>query len=122
MTSTTSTTTADALEARLVGTGFSAVVYEVEGKRVALIDQPKFIAEEGIERRQLVRGVERLVVRRPSLGAIRDAVHEETARIVALTRLSPVFSFSILSVFYGALRVPFLAYLRASVLGRSPGP
>ena len=55
MTSTTSTTTADALEARLVGTGFSAVVYEVEGKRVALIDQPKFVAEEGIERRQLVR-------------------------------------------------------------------
>ncbi len=72
--------------------------------------------------RLLLHGlIQKLAQRRPALRTIEKAVIEDGASIIFLTRLSPVLSFSILNVFYGAIRVPFVKYLAASVVGMLPG-
>jgi uncharacterized membrane protein YdjX (TVP38/TMEM64 family) len=68
--------------------------------------------------RRLVRRLQRS---RPGLVKVEEAVAREGWRIVFLTRLSPVFSFSILSGFYGAVRVPFWPYVGATFVGMLPG-
>ena len=60
-------------------------------------------------------------LRRAELGRIERAVAREGWKIVFLSRLSPVFSFSLLNVFYGAVRVPVGPYLLASFVGMLPG-
>lgn len=65
--------------------------------------------------------VDRFLGRNPRLGQLRDAVHREGWKIVFLTRLSPVFSFSILNFVFGAARIPLGPYLTATFLGMLPG-
>lgn len=55
------------------------------------------------------------------LAALQDAVTSDGWRLVFLTRLSPIFSFSLLNVFYGATRIRFSKYFLASALGMFPG-
>ena len=53
--------------------------------------------------------------------AIDNAVAEEGWRIVGLTRLSPIFSFSLLNYAYGLTRVSLKEYVLASWIGMMPG-
>jgi uncharacterized membrane protein YdjX (TVP38/TMEM64 family) len=79
------------------------------------------IAGYALGRGLLSRHVERLLVWKPSLRRVDHAVAKEGWKIVFLTRLSPVFSFSLLNGFYGAARVPFVPYLLATIAGILPG-
>jgi uncharacterized membrane protein YdjX (TVP38/TMEM64 family) len=65
--------------------------------------------------------VEQLVHRNPKLARLDQAVARDGWRLVFLTRLSPVFSFSILGVVYGASRVRFWPYFLATAAGMLPG-
>ena len=69
--------------------------------------------------RQLL--LNRLAKRRPQLRLLEAAVADGGWRIVFLTRLSPVFPFSLLGGFYGAVGVPFFPYIGATFLGMLPG-
>lgn len=53
--------------------------------------------------------------------AIDEAVAEEGWKIIALTRLSPVFPFNLLNYAYGLTRVTLPQYMLASWLGMMPG-
>jgi uncharacterized membrane protein YdjX (TVP38/TMEM64 family) len=53
--------------------------------------------------------------------AIDDAVAKEGWKIVGLTRLSPVFPFTLLNYAFGLTRVSFRDYLLASWIGMIPG-
>ena len=53
--------------------------------------------------------------------ALDDAVAKEGWRIVGLTRLSPVFSFTLLNYAYGLTRVSLREYFFASWIGMMPG-
>lgn len=53
--------------------------------------------------------------------AIDNAVAEEGWKIVGLTRLSPIFSFSLLNYAYGLTRVSLKEYVLASWIGMMPG-
>jgi uncharacterized membrane protein YdjX (TVP38/TMEM64 family) len=53
--------------------------------------------------------------------AVDRAVGEEGWRIVALTRLSPLFPFNLLNYFYGLTRVSFRGYVLASWVAMLPG-
>lgn len=58
---------------------------------------------------------------KPKFAAIDEAVGEEGAKIVFLTRLSPVFPFNLLNYAFGLTRVPFRHYFFASWIGMLPG-
>lgn len=53
--------------------------------------------------------------------AIDNAVADDGWRIVGLTRLSPVFSFTLLNYVYGLSRVSLKEYVLASWIGMMPG-
>ena len=72
--------------------------------------------------RLLLRGlVDRFLERSPRLRSIGQMVQSDAGWTVFLTRLSPVFSFSVLNAFYGALGVPFGRYLIATMAGTLSG-
>ncbi|KAF0124823.1 MAG: SNARE associated Golgi family protein [Elusimicrobia bacterium] len=72
--------------------------------------------------RHLARGwVEKKVAGSPAFAAIAAAVAEGGWRIVGLTRLSPVFPYTLLNYAYGLTKVPFKEYLLASWIGMMPG-
>jgi len=58
---------------------------------------------------------------RPRFAAIDAELARSGWRIVALTRLSPVFPFTILNYAYGATQVRFRDYVAATALGMAPG-
>lgn len=53
--------------------------------------------------------------------AVDEAVAGEGWRVVLLTRLSPVFPFTLLNYAFGLTRVPLRGYVLASALGMIPG-
>lgn len=57
----------------------------------------------------------------PRFAAIDQAVAEQGWRIVLLTRLSPVFPFTLLNYAYGLTRVRLADYVAASWIGMMPG-
>jgi uncharacterized membrane protein YdjX (TVP38/TMEM64 family) len=65
--------------------------------------------------------VERWAAKDPRFAAIDRAVGREGWKIVLLTRLSPVFPFTLLNYLYGLTRVGFGAYILASWIGMMPG-
>ncbi|MCP3918628.1 MAG: TVP38/TMEM64 family protein [bacterium] len=69
----------------------------------------------------LRRFVDRLMQRKPKLARIQRAVEREGWKIVFLSRLSPIFSFSLLNVFYGSVRVPFVPFVLSTLVGILPG-
>jgi uncharacterized membrane protein YdjX (TVP38/TMEM64 family) len=72
--------------------------------------------------RTLARGwVEAKVAASPKFRAIDQAVAENGFKIVLLTRLSPVFPFTLLNYAYGLTKVRFRDYLIASWVGMLPG-
>jgi uncharacterized membrane protein YdjX (TVP38/TMEM64 family) len=72
--------------------------------------------------RYLARGwVERRIGANPRFRAIDDAVAREGWKIVGLTRLSPVFPFSLLNYAFGLTRVSLRDYVVASWIGMLPG-
>lgn len=72
--------------------------------------------------RHLLRGrVSSWVEGRKRFEAVDRAVGEEGWRIVALTRLSPLFPFNMLNYFYGLTRVSFRGYVLASWVAMLPG-
>lgn len=72
----------------------------------------RHIARSRIEKK--IEGNERFA-------AIDNAVANEGWKIVGLTRLSPVFPFTLLNYAYGVTRVKFSHYLVASWIGMMPG-
>ncbi|MDF1826464.1 MAG: TVP38/TMEM64 family protein [Verrucomicrobiales bacterium] len=72
----------------------------------------RFIARSRVEKR--IQGNE-------TFAAIDGAVAREGWKIVALTRLSPIFPFALLNYAYGVTRVKFTHYLLASWIGMFPG-
>ena len=58
---------------------------------------------------------------KPSFAAVDRAVAAEGWMIVFLTRLTPVFPFTVLNYAYGLTGVPFRGYLLASATGILPG-
>src|SRR5207248_154182 len=72
--------------------------------------------------RTLARGwVEAKVAGSPKFRAIDQAVAENGFKIVLLTRLSPVFPFTLLNYAFGLTKVRFRDYLVASWVGMLPG-
>lgn len=67
------------------------------------------------------RAVERRVAANSAFAAVDEAVAREGWRIVLLTRLSPVFPFTLLNYGFGVTRVTFREYFLASWLGMLPG-
>jgi uncharacterized membrane protein YdjX (TVP38/TMEM64 family) len=67
------------------------------------------------------RRVEAWVKTNPKFNAIDEAVAKEGWKIVALTRLSPVFPFNFQNYAYGLTSVSFWQYAVASALGMIPG-
>ena len=65
--------------------------------------------------------MERWLAGRRKLSAVDRAVESQGWRVVALTRLSPVFPFNVQNYFYGLTAVPFLHYVFASLIGMLPG-
>jgi uncharacterized membrane protein YdjX (TVP38/TMEM64 family) len=65
--------------------------------------------------------VERWAAQDPRFAAIDQAVGREGWKIVLLTRLSPVFPFTLLNYLFGLTRVSFGAYILASWIGMMPG-
>jgi len=65
--------------------------------------------------------IEKRVASNPRFAAIDRAVGREGAKIVLLTRLSPVFPFNLLNYAFGLTRVHFLHYALASWIGMLPG-
>lgn len=57
----------------------------------------------------------------PKFAAVNGAVEQSGFKIVALTRLSPVFPFNVLNYLYGATKVKFKDYFFASWIGMLPG-
>lgn len=72
--------------------------------------------------RRLARDrVARWLAAKPSFGAVDRAVAREGWKIVLLTRLTPIFPFTVLNYAYGLTGVGFFAYLLASAGGILPG-
>ncbi len=72
--------------------------------------------------RYVARGwVSRKIEGSERFSAIDDAVAEEGWKIVGLTRLSPVFPFSLLNYAYGLTKISIPQYIIASWLGMLPG-
>ncbi|MBI4169014.1 MAG: TVP38/TMEM64 family protein [Acidobacteria bacterium] len=67
------------------------------------------------------RRVESWAAANPRFAAIDEAVGREGWKIVLLTRLSPVFPYTLLNYFYGLTRVRFGPYVLASWVGMLPG-
>lgn len=65
--------------------------------------------------------VDRQIQGRAKFAAIDDAVEKEGWRIVALTRLSPAFPFTLLNYAYGLTKIPLLPYVVASWIAMIPG-
>src|SRR6267143_2465948 len=57
----------------------------------------------------------------PKFKTVDEAVAREGWKIVALTRLSPVFPFNLLNYAFGLMRVSFWEYFFASWIGMLPG-
>jgi len=62
-----------------------------------------------------------MVAARPRFAAVDAAVAKEGFRIVLLTRLSPLFPFTLLNFGYGLTRVTLRDYVLASWIGMLPG-
>ena len=72
--------------------------------------------------RYLMRSrVERWLAGRDKLGAVDRAVEQQGWKVVALTRLSPVFPFNVQNYFYGLTAVGFWAYVLTSIVAMLPG-
>ena len=72
--------------------------------------------------RHLAReAIARKIEGNPRFAAIDRAVAQEGWKIVGLTRLSPVFPFTLLNYAFGLTRVSFRAYALASWIGMMPG-
>ena len=65
--------------------------------------------------------VSRWLSDKPSFAAIDRAVAAEGWKIVLLTRLTPVFPFTVLNYAYGLTGVGFVGYLVSSAIGILPG-
>lgn len=57
----------------------------------------------------------------PRLRKLRRRLHAQAFRATVVARLLPVGNFSVINMFAGALRVPFLAYAAGNVVGMSFG-
>jgi len=65
--------------------------------------------------------IEKKLEKNQTFKAIDDAVAEEGWKIVGLTRLSPIFPFTLLNYGYGITKVSLKDYLLASWIGMLPG-
>ncbi len=65
--------------------------------------------------------LEKRLADRQTFKAINHAVSDDGWKIVGLTRLSPVFPFTLLNYAYGLTRVRFSHYVLASWIGMIPG-
>ncbi|MEM8952769.1 MAG: TVP38/TMEM64 family protein [Verrucomicrobiota bacterium] len=65
--------------------------------------------------------VAKKIASHPTFNAIDQAVAKEGWRIVALTRLSPVFPFVFLNYAFGLTKIRFFDYVTASIIGMLPG-
>lgn len=72
--------------------------------------------------RYLARGwIEKKIEKNEKFKVIDEAVAKEGWKIVGLTRLSPVFPFTLLNYAYGLTRVSLRDYVLASWIGMMPG-
>ena len=74
-----------------------------------------------VARRLARERVTRWLATKPSFAAVDRAVAAEGWKIVFLTRLTPVFPFTVLNYAYGLTGVSFAGYLAASATGILPG-
>ena len=74
-----------------------------------------------LSRTLLRRKVEKWVAGNKKFASLDRAVAREGWKIVALTRLSPAFPFSLLNYAYGLTGVRFLPYVLASLVAMLPG-
>jgi len=74
-----------------------------------------------ISRHVARRRVESWMETKPRFSAVDEAVAREGWKIVLLTRLSPVFPFSLQNYAYGLTRISFWQYMVASLIGMTPG-
>ncbi len=103
-----------------LGAGFAFGV--VEGTITVSLGSTCGAAVAFLAGRTFARGlVERKIRNHPRFLALDEAVAREGFKIVLLTRLSPVFPFTVLNYAFGLTRVRFRDYLLASWIGMLPG-
>lgn len=102
--------------------GAGAVFGVVRGSIYVSIGATLGAAAAFLVGRYLARNaVARRIESNPRFAAIDRAVANEGWKIVLLTRLSPVFPFTLLNYAFGITRVKFTHYLLASWIGMMPG-
>lgn len=103
-----------------LGAGF--LFGPVKGTLVVSLGSTAGAAAAFIVARRVAREwVSRHIAGRPKLAAIRDAVAHDAFKVVLLTRLSPVFPFTVLNYAFGLTSVRFSTCILASWIGMLPG-
>lgn len=106
----------------LLTLGAGAVFGVVRGTVYASVASTAGATAAFLVARYVARGrVARLLEGRPRFSAMDTAVGADGWKIVALTRLSPIFPFTILNYAYGLTRIRLVPYVVASWVGMMPG-
>lgn len=106
----------------LLTLGAGAVFGVVKGSVIVSIASTVGATLSFIVGRYLARGwISKKVDQNPKFKAIDEAVAKEGWKIVGLTRLSPIFPFTLLNYGYGITKVSLKDYVLASWIGMMPG-
>jgi uncharacterized membrane protein YdjX (TVP38/TMEM64 family) len=106
----------------ILGLGAGAIYGVARGAALVSLSSTLGATAAFLVGRYLARGwVARRVAGNARFEAIDSAVGREGWKIVALTRLSPVFPFNLLNYAYGLTRVSLRDYVLASWVGMFPG-
>ncbi len=100
------------------GTGFGVVLGAVYVSLASTLGATlAFLVGRHVAR----KAVQKRIDGNKTFTAIDSAVADEGWKVVGLTRLSPVFPFTLLNYAYGVTRVKFTHYVLASWIGMMPG-
>ena len=100
------------------GTGFGVVLGAVYVSIASTLGATlAFLVGRHLARRRIEKQIEG----NPTFSAIDQAVSGEGWKVVGLTRLSPIFPFTLLNYAYGVTQVKFSHYVLASWIGMMPG-
>ena len=102
--------------------GAGAIFGVVKGSVIASVAATAGAAAAFLTGRYLARGwVEKRIEGHAAFSALNRAVADEGWKIVGLTRLSPIFPFTLLNYAFGVTHVRFWQYVLASWIGMIPG-
>jgi len=100
------------------GTGFGVVLGSVYVSLASTLGAAlAFLVGRHVAR----KAIQKRIDGNKTFSAIDSAVADEGWKVVGLTRLSPIFPFTLLNYAYGVTKVKFTHYVLASWIGMMPG-